>query len=124
MADPKLTQKQVLDDPEEQQANSVIDSFVADYEDSNPYIKMKETNPVEGIYLGVDMEEDTFNPGKKLLAYKIGIEGKEKILKSGSLKLAQLFKEKNPKPSDFIRITLSEDGFSYTLEISPDGIPF
>jgi hypothetical protein len=88
----------------------------------------EENNPIEGIYVGCTMEDDSFNPGRQRMVYDIEIEGENKQLTSGSKRLAKEMLSVDPIPGDFIRITriLGATPYDTTFKVekSPEGIPF
>ena len=53
------------------------------------FIKFSDVNPIEGTYLGYNIEDDQFNPGTKKLVVAMSIDGKEKRFSSKSTRLAR-----------------------------------
>lgn len=88
----------------------------------------EDNHPVEGVYLGCRVEDDPFTPGKFRMIYDLEVNGEPKELTSGSKRLAKEVLAKNPNPGDFIRITrilgATQYDTTFTVETSPEGVPF
>lgn len=91
------------------------------------YIKFDESNvPIEGIYLGYELEDDNFTPGEKKIVYNIEVSQEKKSLSSGSKRLARAVLAAKPELGNFIRITRVPGATQYdtTFEVVTSDIPF
>jgi hypothetical protein len=89
------------------------------------YIKFDESGePIEGVYLGFELEDDNFNPGEKRPVYNIEIDHDKKALGSSSKRLARAMLAARPKVGDFIRITRTGDGYDTNYAVETSDIPF
>lgn len=91
------------------------------------YIKFDDSNePIEGLYVGYFIEDDPFNPGRQRVNYQIEIDQQERILASGSKRLAKEIAEKQPTPGSFIKITRvpGETQYDTTFTVETSDIPF
>lgn len=89
------------------------------------YIKFDETGePIEGIYLGYEMEDDHFNPGQKRIVYELEINNEKKALASGAKRLARAMLAAKPEVGNFIRITRLGEGFETNYTVETSEIPF
>ena len=91
------------------------------------YIKFDESNtPIEGIYLGYELEDDNFNPGEKKVVYNIEIGQEKKSLSSASKRLARAVLSAKPEIGNFIRITKipGETVYDTLYQAETSDIPF
>lgn len=59
--------------------------------DSSPYLRLKDGESVEAVYVGFKMIQDTFNPEKEKVRYILEVDGQTKYFDSGSTKVALVF---------------------------------
>ena len=71
---------------------SDLDSFVAEADKRSPFLSLQDGIPVEGIYKGAKLVDNTFQEGTKIMQYGLEIDGVIKTFKSASVKLARLMK--------------------------------
>lgn len=85
-----------------------------------------ENHPIEGIYVGCNIEDDPFNPGRQRMVYEIEIADETKSLVSGSKRLAQQMLDVNPEPGVFIKITriLGATQYDTTFKVETSPTPF
>jgi len=69
-----------------------LESYIAEMDKKSPFIKFEEGIPVEGIYRGAKIVDNTFDPTKKSVEYTLEIDGIKKTFKSGSGNLARMIK--------------------------------
>ncbi len=85
-----------------------------------------DNHPVEGVYVGCNIEDDPFNPGRQRISYDIEVDGETKSLVSGSKRLATAMLEANPEPGILLRITkiLGTTQYDTTFTVETNPTPF
>ena len=94
---------------------------------SSQFVKFDEANtPIEGMYLGYELEDDSFNPGEKKVVYNIEINQEKKSLSSGSKRLARAVLGAKPEVGHFIKITKIPGATQYdtTFDVQTSDLPF
>lgn len=108
----------------EPQGFADLEEFAKDK--GSQYVKFGDTedNVIEGMYLGYELEDDTFNPGQKRVVYLLEVDQMKKSLSSSSKRLAQAMLAAKPDAGNFIRITKTGEEYTtdYTVEVSE--LPF
>lgn len=89
------------------------------------YIRFSaETPTFEGVYLGYEFEDDTFNPGEKKVVYHIEIDRERKMLSTGSKRLARAIIAAKPVVGEFIRVTRVGESFETDYKVETSELPF
>lgn len=104
----------------------MADQAITDFlNESSDFLSFDNSGGViAGLYTGVALEEDRWNPGKKRMVYSFEIGGKTKKLGSGSTRLAKEFARVDAQPGEFLKITRTGDRFDTQFSIEKSDIPF
>lgn len=81
------------------------------------YLSFKFTNPIQGKYHGVIIEDDPFKKGEKRFNVTMEVEGEEKHLTSKSKRLAKCLLAIGVKKGDLISCLRVGSGFETNFEV-------
>lgn len=91
------------------------------------FIKFDDSmTSIEGLYLGYNLEDDSFNPGEKKAVYHFEINQDKKSLSSSSKRLARAIVAARPTPGCFIKVTRIPGSSQYDtkFEVQVSDTPF
>jgi len=87
-----------------------IQNFINEADKKSKFLKLIEGEPVIATFKGASMIDDTFNPGKKTMEYRVEVDEVEKSFKSGSTSLARQFA--GIKSGDKVKIVKTGNAFT------------
>ena len=94
---------------------SNLEEYIADLQKKSPFLVFEDGVAITGIYKGVKIVDNSFDPGTVIPMYALEIEGIVKTFKSGSGKLAKTMKE--VKVGETVQITKTGSSFKTEWQV-------